>query len=118
MGASPVCAAFYAYEAAASALAEVWRTSKGETNKAVEEAQTALYQAKRELKAAYDKQLDAVLGWDRKYTECINIHAIQRADPASKSDPYLCGYFNGMELMMSILDGREAQFLECTNADS
>lgn len=64
----------------------------------------------KRLTGSYKQEHEDLLALKSKVEQCRKLHSIQGQDGNFNVDGYMCGMFNGMELMLAVLEGREPVF--------
>lgn len=53
---------------------------------------------------------------EKQYSDLKAVYAVQKNEPSTETDPYMRGFFNGMELMMAIVEKRAPVYRESKTA--
>lgn len=59
---------------------------------------------------SYEQEHDELLVLRGRVEQCRELHSIQGQDGNFNVDGYMCGMFNGMEILLSVLEGRRPVF--------
>ncbi|MGL5474006.1 MAG: hypothetical protein ACRDBZ_05225 [Citrobacter braakii] len=55
---------------------------------------------------------------EKKIEDIRGAYSIQKNDPSIRTDPYMRGMFNGMEVLVAILEDREPEFVKLAEKEA